>query len=508
MKILLISTPEQIRFFNWVEVYVPCLGLASLAGNLDGDSDEVKIIDLVYHQKNIFPMLRSFLQDYRPDLVGISAMSFQYDSTKRLAAFFRRTIPEVKIAIGGYHPSLEHQEIADSADAPLFDFIVRGEGEATFRELVHCCKENSPLQEVAGLSFRVDGRYHHNPPRPLIDLEEIAPPRREARVFGYRPGWNGWMDSTETSRGCTLNCSFCSITAMYGRRLRTYALDRIIEDLRRIRDRGGKRVFFIDDNITLKPKRFETICEAIVDHGLNDLSYAVQCSSVGIASSEDLLRKMREAGFHFAQLGIESTTENRLKTLKKGAILDQSRRALEYLHKYKIAVAGSFIIGLPDDTREDARRIFRFARDQQIDFPFFAIVTPFPGTEIRKSYLEMGLVDNPHDYRTYNGLTANVHTRHLTRRQLHRLQNRGYLLHALYAILLGNNKYMTDAITRFSWFQKLKIHAGATIYYYYCITGGFRRMNHHTFEPLHRRIRDRTLAIFQRVRSPHNEPQR
>ena len=125
------------------------------------------------------------------------------------------------------------------------------------------------------------------------------------------------VDVIETSRGCTFDCSFCSIIEMRGRNFHTYSFERVLADIRDARDHGARSLFIVDDNITLNVRRFEALCRAIIDAGLNDLEYTVQAMTSAIANhGERLARLMREAGFRYVFLGIENILEEDLRFLR------------------------------------------------------------------------------------------------------------------------------------------------------------------------------------------------
>ena len=131
------------------------------------------------------------------------------------------------------------------------------DGGGAFRELVNeIAKESPGFDLIKGLSYFKDEKWFHNPDRPISNLEDILPPKRDGRIrdnfyFLDMPG-----DVAETSRGCPLNCKFCSITQMYGRSFRKYSIDRVISDLKSLRNRGTKAVFLSDDNITYDIEHF------------------------------------------------------------------------------------------------------------------------------------------------------------------------------------------------------------------------------------------------------------
>lgn len=416
MNILLLAMPDTISALDPV-MRMPNLGLCSIAGNLEGH--RVRVADLAFHRRGLARCVERLLAEQEPELVGLSAMSFQFASACRVAQICRAIRPEARIALGGYHASLMYQEIACGPQAGLFDFLVRGEGELTFRRLVQALDGGGKgVERIPGLSLPDGESFRHNPASALSDLEALRLPDRDGRLLGEGRLLGLPFDCAETSRGCTLGCRFCSITRMYGKTVRLFPLERVLEDLRRIKARGSRGVFFVDDNITLNVERLKELARLIVRRGLNDLDYVIQASVRGIASDPELAPLLARAGFRWVFLGIESGIPRNLKDLGKGGGPADTRRAVELLRERGIGVWGGFIVGNPDDTREDIRRTFRFALELRVDQPIFQTLTPYPKTQTRESLLAEGLVTNPDDFSRYNGFTCNVRTRHLSSRAL------------------------------------------------------------------------------------------
>jgi radical SAM superfamily enzyme YgiQ (UPF0313 family) len=417
MKVLLLSSPIVQLDFDRI-ARVPNLGLASLAAHVD-DLCTVHVAD-IHGLKDHREYVSRIVNDY--DLVGLTAMSFQYQEALALAKIAKDSGAET--VFGGYHPTLAAEEIGSGQDASLIDYIVRGEGEATFRELVQSKIAAKSPRGILGLSYHdlnqsVIGKgMVHNPPRPLLKVEEIAMPKRDARLVTH--GFYSFdvpIDCVETSRGCTQGCKFCSINLMYGRRFRRFSIERVIEDIRDAEAHGAGSIFFPDDNITLDPKRLEKLCQAIIDAGLTHLRYKTQASASGIASSRHLVDKMGQAGFDGVFLGVESINKRNLEFLGKGKMSNDAEKAVQYLHDNNIIVSTGLIGGNPDDDEEDLWGNFQLARRLRVDFPIFYISTPYPRTEMRAELEEMGLVTNS-DFTRYDGLHANLRTKHLTEEEV------------------------------------------------------------------------------------------
>ncbi len=419
MRILLVSMPDTVSGLDAI-MRVPSLGLCSLAGNLDGH--ETRVLDLALVRRPIEPVLRKLLGRLRPVVVGISAMSFQYESARRVATIVRDAHPQARTVLGGYHATLTADEIGAEPDAAaLFDFLVRGEGERTFGLLLDSLANRSPaLATIPGLSFRQGGRFVHNPAAPLLDLSEVRLPRREARILDTPRFMNLRFDCAETSRGCTMGCAFCSIRAMYGRSVRFYAVDRVIEDLRSLARRGTRGVFFVDDNITLNVSRLKELCRRIASEGLSGMYYVMQASVAGIASDLELPRLLAKANVRWIFLGIESGIARNLAEMRKTGVLDNARKAVRRLRAQGTCVIGGFIAGNPDDTRGDIRDTYRYALSLGVDHAIVQLMTPYPKTQTRERMLADGLVTNARDFARYTGFQANVRTRSLSARRLAR----------------------------------------------------------------------------------------
>jgi radical SAM superfamily enzyme YgiQ (UPF0313 family) len=473
MKVLLIAMPDTTSCFDHI-MEVPNLGICSIAGNLEGC--EVKVLDLILHKKKITAFIEKVMNDFDPDIVGLSAMSFQYESAKRIAGICKRIKRDVFTVLGGYHASLMYQEIGNSEDRAFFDFITRGEGEVTFNRLIQelsSNKRNFPI--IQGLSFKQNGTFHHNLPSPLLDLERVKLPNRDCRVLTDFEFMKKRFDCAETSRGCTLPCNFCSITKMYGRSFRLYSIERIIQDLKNLQAKGVKGVFFVDDNITLHVKRLKELCKAMVQEKVNDLYYIIQASVPGIASDPELAGWLRQAGFRLVFMGIESGIERNLKEMSKKGVFQNTRKAVSLLQKQDICVLGGFIIGNPKDDREDVKSTYDYAYEIGVDHAIVQCMTPYPKTEVREKLLTQGFIANPDDLTRYTGFICNVRTEFLTTEELRKwmilygiklyfnpryiLRNRLWIHHKgnAHHMFMNNIKFVVDGLrgrlfySRHSW---------------------------------------------------------
>jgi anaerobic magnesium-protoporphyrin IX monomethyl ester cyclase len=421
MRILLLSMPDSFEHTPSLAMRFPNGALASLAGNLDVHHD-VAIADLILAQRRVQETVEGLVRDRQPDLVGLSVMTFQRRTALQIVRLVRALRPRARIVVGGYDPSLA----AAAYEPPVHgvDFVVRGEGDLTFGALVRALELGRPFDDIPGLSFRNGARFRHNPDRRVSSLDggAIALPRRDARVLSGYTFLGRQIDVVETSRGCTYDCSFCSIVAMRGRNFHTYTFDRVLADIADARGRGARAIFLVDDNITLNALRFEGLCRAIVGAGLNDVHYIVQAMTSSIAEhGATLAPVMRAAGMRYVFLGIENVVDRDLVFLKAAAknarrergrvVGNASVTAIEHLHRHGIHVVGGIIVGNPDDTRESIDANLEFAR-RWVDWPYIQHPTPYPGTPMTRDFDARGLIVNRR-LDEYDGTTAVVRTEHL-----------------------------------------------------------------------------------------------
>ncbi|HEX4786035.1 MAG TPA: radical SAM protein [Candidatus Sulfotelmatobacter sp.] len=419
MNVLLLSMPDSFEHMPPVGIRMPNGALISLAGNVD-PHHRVAVADLILVHRRVKETVTRLVRELNPEVVGLSIMTFQRRTAARIIELVRGLRPGVKIVVGGYDPSLAPEGYEQMG----VDYLVRSEGEVTFRELLRAIEAGGGFEHIGGLSHRNRQGWVHNAARPPHRLEdsEIRLPNRDARVLKGYTLLGRQVDVVETSRGCTYDCSFCSIIEMRGRNFHTYSFERVLADIRDARDHGARTIFLVDDNITLNVRRFEALCEAIISAGLHKLDYFVQAMTSAIANhGETLAPLMRRAGFRYVFLGIENILEGDLEFLNASAKNTErtngqntgnaTLKAIDFLHRNQMYVVGGLIVGSPGDTRESIEANLEFAR-RYVDWPYIQHPTPYPRTPMTKEFRDQGLIMNER-LEEYDGTTAVVRTEHL-----------------------------------------------------------------------------------------------
>ena len=226
LSVLLVASPKTDLGFGRA-MRLPNLGLNSIAANLDRSICDARVLDLVGAGRDPRAFLRKTLEQFKPDVVGLSSMTFQFSETLELAKIAKSVDKNILVVVGGYHPTVAADLILlDERNHPFIDFLLRNEGEITFAQFIRALHDGDDPGATQNLSFIKNGTIVHNPTSGPIDLASVKLPNRNSRLiqkgyflFGYP------ADVVETSRGCAFNCDFCSIRSMYGSSYRMYAID-------------------------------------------------------------------------------------------------------------------------------------------------------------------------------------------------------------------------------------------------------------------------------------------
>jgi radical SAM superfamily enzyme YgiQ (UPF0313 family) len=300
------------------------------------------------------------------DLVAISAITSTAPQSYKLADTVRAA---GGIAVlGGTHVSFLPEEGLEHAD-----FVVRGEGEFAFQELVDAIQAGGGFEKIQNLSYLVDGRLVNNPERPKIANLDVNPIPDYRLITGWKPGG---VISVATSRGCPFSCTFCSVPGMYGHAFRTHSIGRVLEELEQ--HRGNLYTFFADDIFTANKKRVKELLRGMIDRNLTP-EWGAQVRTETVDDPE-LLEMMRDSNCFNVYVGFESINPRTLKLFQKKQDLAKIERSIERFHAHKIRIHGMFVVGSDEDDVETLDATAEFALKHDIDSIQFMILTPIPGS--------------------------------------------------------------------------------------------------------------------------------
>jgi radical SAM superfamily enzyme YgiQ (UPF0313 family) len=354
--------------------------------------------------------VRLFCQDLAPidweetlsaDLVMISTIT----STAPEAYHIARQIKEksrvlgrdIPVVMGGAHVTF----MADEALDNYADFVVREEGEETILELVDWLQNGhdaSSISKITGLSYKIGTQICHNQRRAHIKDQDRLPTPELSLI-------KGWKDPAIfpvlASRGCPFDCTFCSVTKMFGHKYRIRSPEKVLEDIsyyHRLYPRAW--MFFYDDNFAADKKRTKELLRLMVE---NDLVFNWTAQSrLDVARDPELLQLMHKAGCKVLYIGLESVNPQTLLEYNKRQTVDEMEEAIKILHHYKIKTHGMFVLGGEQDDRETVMQTVRSAIKWKIDTAQMVILTPLPGTPLYDKLVSENRVTS-FDWSQYDG---------------------------------------------------------------------------------------------------------
>jgi len=395
MRVLLLSTPHPLE-----ESPVPPLSLSYLASVLNREGIEVKILDFLVTQY-LPKKLRRELEDYRPQLVGVTCVTLNYPIARRMLKACKAFDPYIFTVIGGPHVTFAPEETL--LQSSWIDAIVIGEGERTLVELVRAVEEDKDIHQVPGIAFADGGMVVKTPPQARIEnLDQLPLPARELLPMArYRA--LGTPCTVITSRGCPFSCIFCSGRRMFGPKVRFRSPGLVVDEIQKLqRDFGLAKINIVDDTFTLNHQHTRAVCEEMLRRSLK-IKWSVFARVDRI--SEDMAQLMNRAGCEWVLFGVESADEGILKTIRKGITPDGVRRGVKIAAEAGINVFNSFILGLPGESWDTALKSMAFGDELYHKYGAkygFHILSPLPGTELYERAKDYGIRILSRNWARYN----------------------------------------------------------------------------------------------------------
>jgi len=374
----------------------PPLGLAYLSSPLIKDGHNVKIIDASsykYTNEDIGEML----MDFKPDIIGISSVTGSADESYSLANYLKSKLEKVPIVYGGPHASCFPELIFNNI--PDLDLLVYGEGEITFKNIIDFYQKEKKLpQDLPGTWGRKNGKWIKNPStKPVLNLDELLPPAYELFDYHgiYRPLPLQYRKlptaNMVIARGCPHGrCTFCFNAGRASQLYRRHSPERVVQEIEFLVNKlGVKEIAFWDDNFLVGEDWINKFCDLLDEAGLK-IPWSVVARVDTI--TKKMLERANKSGLWNVFFGIESGNQDLLDRIKKNITLDQIRQAVQWCNELDIDTRGSFMLALPGETPEKAKKTIKFACDIGITYAQFLLTHPEWGTELYDDAVNLGRI--------------------------------------------------------------------------------------------------------------------
>jgi anaerobic magnesium-protoporphyrin IX monomethyl ester cyclase len=370
--------------------YNPPLGLLYVAAYLEEHtSHHVQVVDAQVEELS-YERLEQRIAKAKPDVVGITAMTFTLLDVIKTVQLVKQVDKTIQTVLGGSHVHLYPDE---TIRLPGVDYLVLGEGEVIFKELLDSIPDPRALRETKGIVFRENGQIVNTGERDLItDLDELPFPARHLtpyKKYSSLLAKRTPITTMFTSRGCPFRCTFCDRPHL-GKRFRARSPQNVVEEMEACMNLGIYEFLVYDDTFTVNRQRVIDICEEIKHRKLN-IGWDVR-SRVDTVDKE-MLKTLRSAGCERIHYGVEAGTEKILQVLNKGITIEQVREVFRWTKDVGIEVLAYFMIGAPTETQEDIRQTIQVAKSLKPDYVHITILTPFPGTQIYFDGLAQGIFE-------------------------------------------------------------------------------------------------------------------
>lgn len=388
MKVLLLEpfVPEEAKWgsFKTAKGFILPMGMIAIYSYLKSKGVNVKFIDTQFAEYSKDDIRKLILEDNELKIIGIPVFTnsayYSFNTTK----FCKQVRPDLTIVLGGVHVTVLPERTLQ--ECPWADYIVIGEGEITFYELVSRLAGGKTPTDIAGIGYRANREIKINSPRPYIqnldelpltcyediDLSRYVPHPTQYKILPNFPFL--------TQRGCPYQCTFCEAAIVHGKKIRHYSVERVINELEiLVREFGARGIYFQDSTFTINRNYTLQLMEKMIEANLN-LQWA--CNTRCDRVDAELLQLMKRAGCWMINYGLESANQESLDILKKGFQVEQIIKSIEMTKKIGIAAVGNFILAIPGENQEMVENTIKFAKKLLPDIALFYLPVPYPGSEL------------------------------------------------------------------------------------------------------------------------------
>ena len=395
MKITFLNPPQTNSKYKFLGVVAPSLGIGYMAAVLEKNGYDVDVIDATALELTYDELGEEILKR-NPDIVSISALTPTIGVALDSADKIKQVKPDTLVVLGGYHPTFEYKSVLEEDSV---DVVVRGEGEYTLLELVQTIEKGGDLKEVQGLAF-----HDENDDSLVFITTNVA--------------------TIITTRGCPMQCSFCSSAALHGNKLRRRSYSNVVDEIEmRLLEENIDTIAFMDDTFTLNKRFVYDFCREIKRR---NLKFWWGCTSRVDTLDEELLQTMKDAGCITIFIGVESADQQTLDKMNKNITVAKTENAFKLARKVGIRTIASCVIGMPEDTRSSIQKTIGYVKKLNPNYALYSLATPYPGTRFYNETFKKNLI-NITDWSKYTLLNPVLETVDCSSKELRSIQKKAFL---------------------------------------------------------------------------------
>ena len=427
--------------------------------------DQVRLDPPEFEIRGLAPEeVQKRIEAYDPDVLGVSCVfSPQYPLVQETIRRAKRANPDLITVTGGTHPSFLAEGVLQ--ETPELDFVVIGEAEESFPQLLEAIEKGGGYDEIDGLAWRDGDEIRRQPKKKFIkDLDSLPFPARDLldmKLYERACITHGVFQDQNmaasicSSRGCPRGCLYCSSCVFWGHKFRPRTPENVLDEIEELVTRYGvDEIQFEDDNLTLRPERAKKIFRGMIERGFT-LKFSLPNGVALNTIDDEMVRLMREAGCYEVYLPFESGNERVLKKVmnKRWANIEKSLEAGELFRRYGIRTMAYFMMGLPGETLQEMEDTYRLAVKSKVFMPIIFVAQPLPGSKMTTLLQENG--DLPRDYRFENNryVKSVFHTKDWTSEQVEHMAHSSFLKAQLRSFLRQPDELWRSYLRQpFYWF--------------------------------------------------------
>jgi anaerobic magnesium-protoporphyrin IX monomethyl ester cyclase len=420
VDVTLVNPPYPIKRGHHHPPFIT-VGIAYLGAVLEKAGYTVNVIDC-QALKLTYAEFESEIAKHKPKMIGLTSTTLTYKSALKIIEIAKRVHPESLTVLGGCHATFWDDKALEECKA--LDMVVRREGEYTVLEIMNKLKENKPINDVLGTTFRNNGEIIRTAERPTItNLDELPFPAYHLFPLQAFERAGRIIFPVLASRGCVYCCDFCTAVRMFGRKHRVRSPKSVVDEMEYVvKKYGAKQFSFYDDLFTLDEAWVTEISRDIRRRKLN---VTWDCETRLDMISKELLLEMRKGGCNTIWFSLESGNQRVLDAMGKGFKIEQTLRAFKWAQEIGMMTIANVVLGFPGETVESAWETVKFVKKVGPDDVGYNIATPYPGTAMYEQVKKNGWLKD-YDFDSYDTATPTFETPTLSMKDLQEIHDKAY----------------------------------------------------------------------------------